>query len=450
MPSLISPSSELESSNFTSSSETSGPDSYLGRSWSSVNFSVLAIYQIVMRTGWIFKTESIIMPAVVDTISGAGWVRGCLPMLNRFGHSVPPLLLARRVKLLPQKKFAVLVTTGLMSVCFLLLAGIFVSGFAEQYAATATLMFLGIYSAFFICVGVNQLALTTLQGKLVEATRRGRLLLVANTIGAVTAVGCAWFLLSRWINDHSTRFDLIFGFSGILFATAALTVLFLREGRDSFQQAAAKHAIFYFADAYRVIADDSSFRRLALVAGLFGTSLMLFPHYQHLGLQRMELETPNLMWWVIIQNIGTGLFSIPVGAIADRYGNRPALKVVLLGVAVAPAVAIALLHWGQVAIRFYCLVFVLVGLTPIVFRVLQNYTLELADPTNHPRYLSTLGLCIAAPIFFSPFAGYVIAWLGLEVVFLTISALVFLGWTLTFGLREPRHQAVSDVPDELE
>ncbi len=156
------------------------------------------------------------------------------------------------------------------------------------------------------------------------------------------------------------------------------------------------------------------------------------------------------MWWVIIQNIGTGLFSIPVGVIADRYGNRPALKVVLLGIAVAPAVAIAILHSGQVATRFYCLVFVLVGLTPIVFRVLQNYTLELADPTNHPRYLSTLGLCIAAPIFLSPFAGYFIDWLGLEVVFLTISAMVFLGWTLTFGLREPRHQAVSDVPEELE
>ena len=415
-----------------------------------MNFAILAIYQIVMRTGWIFKTESIIMPAVVDTISGAGWVRGCLPMLNRFGHSIPPLLLARRVNLLPKKKFAVLVTTGLMSVCFLLLAGIFASGLAEQYAAMTTWLFLGIYAAFFICVGVNQLALATLQGKLVAATRRGRLLLVANTIGAVTAVGCAWFLLSHWISDRGARFDLIFGFSGVLFAAASLTVLFLREDRDSFQQAAAKRVIYYFADSYRVIASDSSFRRLALVAGLFGMSLMLFPHYQYLGLQRMEMKTPNLMWWVIVQNIGTGLFSIPVGVIADRYGNRPALKIVLLGIAVAPAAAIALLHWGQFATRFYSLVFVLVGLTPIVFRVLQNYTLELAAPKNHPKYLSTLGLCIASPIFLSPFAGYFIDWLGFEVVFLTISAAVFLGWALTFGLREPRHQAVSEASDELE
>ena len=33
------------------------------------NFSVLTLYQILLRTGWIFKTESIIMPAVLDTIA---------------------------------------------------------------------------------------------------------------------------------------------------------------------------------------------------------------------------------------------------------------------------------------------------------------------------------------------------------------------------------------------
>jgi len=59
------------------------------------NFLVLALYQITMRTGWIFKTESIVMPAVLDTITGGGplggLLRGCLPMLNRLGHSIPPI-----------------------------------------------------------------------------------------------------------------------------------------------------------------------------------------------------------------------------------------------------------------------------------------------------------------------------------------------------------------------
>ena len=53
----------------------------------------------LFRTGRIFKTESVIIPAVLDSIAGAGWVRGMLPILNRSGYSILPLLLARRVKL---------------------------------------------------------------------------------------------------------------------------------------------------------------------------------------------------------------------------------------------------------------------------------------------------------------------------------------------------------------
>jgi len=50
------------------------------------NFAVIAWYQIVIRVGWIFKTERIIMPAFLDYIGGSAWLRGCLPVLNRFGQ----------------------------------------------------------------------------------------------------------------------------------------------------------------------------------------------------------------------------------------------------------------------------------------------------------------------------------------------------------------------------
>ena len=64
----------------------------------SRNLLVLAAHHIVLRVAWIFKTESVIMPAFLDAISGAGWLRGCLPVLNRFGQSVPPLMLSERLK----------------------------------------------------------------------------------------------------------------------------------------------------------------------------------------------------------------------------------------------------------------------------------------------------------------------------------------------------------------
>src|SRR5688572_27557227 len=153
----------------------------------SRNFLVLTLYQILLRTGWIFKTESIIMPAVLDTLSGAGWVRGWLPVLNRFGYSVPPLLMARRIKVMRRKKWSLFITTVYMALSFLAMAALFHVD-RNRFGTWLPSFFLVLYGVFFVSIGVNQLAFNTLQGKLVLPTRRGRLLLISNLIGAVTAI----------------------------------------------------------------------------------------------------------------------------------------------------------------------------------------------------------------------------------------------------------------------
>ena len=155
------------------------------------NFLVLALYQIVMRTGWIFKTESIVMPAVLDTITGGGplggFLRGCLPALNRLGHSIPPMLFSRRMKVLPQKKSAMFVSTFCMAAMFLLLSGMWwLVGTAVYW--WMPLVFLAAYVMFFAATGINNLAFGTLQGKLIHATHRGRLLLIASVVGSITAI----------------------------------------------------------------------------------------------------------------------------------------------------------------------------------------------------------------------------------------------------------------------
>ena len=76
------------------------------------NFWILVIYQVVLRAGWIFKTESVVMPHAADALDPSGLARGWLPLLNRFGQSVPPVLAARQVKNLPKKQRAFMTTTA--------------------------------------------------------------------------------------------------------------------------------------------------------------------------------------------------------------------------------------------------------------------------------------------------------------------------------------------------
>jgi hypothetical protein len=334
-----------------------------------------------------------------------------------------------------------------MSLLFLLLMLLFTRS-VPVGTRWISLCFLVIYAVFFMGVGVYHLAFNTLQGKLIPTTNRGRLMLVANTIGSVVAILCAVLLLPHWLDNERPRFDLIFGLSGLLFGASAIAIFFLAESADHYQQA-ARGVGHYFADAYRVLVVDAAFRKLGLVGALFGVSIMLFPHYQNLGLGILGLDLKCLMWWVVIQNLGTGLFSIPAGAIADRWGNRLVLQLALVGLVAAPALAVVITMAGIPARNMFHLVFVLIGLTPVVYRTIQNFALELCDPEDHPRYLSTLGLCMAVPMFLSPIVGLIMDWLGYQVVFLSIAGLVAIGWVMTFWLHEPReHVSNSFTPTD--
>lgn len=86
------------------------------------NFIWLTVHQVMMRVGWVFKTESIIMPFFMDLIGGGPVLRGSLMVFNRVGFSLLPVLFARTLKLMPQKRVAVGVATLAMAGPFALLS----------------------------------------------------------------------------------------------------------------------------------------------------------------------------------------------------------------------------------------------------------------------------------------------------------------------------------------
>ena len=420
------------------------------------NFVVLALYQVIMRTGWIFKTESIVMPAVLDTITGGGplggFLRGWLPVFNRLGHSIPPMLFSRRLKVLPQKRWASIVCTFCMATIFLVLSGFWwMAGTAVTW--WMPLVFLACYLTFFTATGINNLSFGTLQGKLIHATRRGRLLLTGNVVGATTAICAVWLLMPRWLTPEGGRFEMVFGVTAVCFAVAAVTLLLIVEPKDDYDEP-ARSVQHLFASAWELVRTDRDFRRVAWVAMAFGCSLVLFPHYQALGRSpRLGLALDHLILWLIIQNAGTALFSLIAGPIADRRGNRLVMQLVMMGIAAMPVAAIIFSHWAAWGGPLYPLVFFFIGLTPVGFKTLNNYALEISTAEDHPRYLSTLGLCFAVPLVLSPVLGWVVEAIGYEAVFFAVSGGVFTGWLLTFRLREPRHAILAAkstlvVPEE--
>lgn len=413
------------------------------------NFKCYGLYQIMLRTGWIFKTESIIMPAVLDVIGGAGWLRGCLPMLNRFGQSVPPLLASDHVRNAALKKIGLAGSTALMGVCFLLLSLIWaITGGAKS--SWLPLVFLGIYGVFFCATGINQLQLVTITGKLIRVDYRGRVGMIAVLLGSILACTAAWFLLGAWLPSSTEigatgNFTAIFAFTGFVFMIAAAAALGFREKPDH-ERFVRRNGWQLFRSSVATIRDDRNFMRLTIIGALFGMCLTLFPHYQSLARERLSLGLSSLIPWVIAQNMGAAAFSIPAGWLADRFGNRIVLQFIMLILCVPPILALLASGMQQSGALWFNVVFFLVGLTPVTFRVLSNYTLEVTSNSEHPRYLSTLGLMMAGPaILTSAFFGALVDWISFEFVFGLVVACLLVGWGLTFTLIEPRKSLLTQA-----
>ena len=358
------------------------------------NFLIMALYQISLRCGWIFKTESIVMPAFLDALGVSAWVRGFLPLLNRFGQSVPPMLLSSDVRAARYKKTIVCITMLLFAVCFFAIAVIWSVSAGGQWMPA---VFLLIYALFFMVVGVHNLAARAVQGKLIRANRRGRLMLVGNVFGAIASVGLAYWLFPKWLPAEGPHnFFGLFAFASGMFVVSAFIALVVIEPEDPTYKATRRlHKAWY--DAKQTFRDDPRFRRIALVGALANTSIMLFPHYQPIAKAYLQLSLDNLMPWVIAQNLGMAAFSIVLGPIADVRGNRTVLRLLLIIMIATPLMTLLLIHqpdWGG---DYFWIIFILVGMTPFSIGILFNYTLELTEPENHPRYLATLGLVVALP-----------------------------------------------------
>ncbi|MCP4078727.1 MAG: MFS transporter [Planctomycetaceae bacterium] len=184
---------------------------------------------------------------------------------------------------------------------------------------------------------------------------------------------------------------------------------------------------------------DRHFRVLLIISGLFGLSMTLMPHYQSLGRSRLHLGFEDLLPWLIIQNIGVAVFSVPVGSVADRLGNRAALRLVMSILIAAPILALFFSQWGVLGRTGFMGVYFLLGLMPVTMRVLANYSLEFTEQENHPRYLVTQSIAMAVPVILtSALVGFLIDRLGYDWVFGGVVGCMIIAWCLTFRLHEPR------------
>jgi len=406
------------------------------------NTACLELYQVIVRAGWIFKTETIIMPAVLDAVVDSGLLRGFLPVLNRGGQSLTPLFFSAALARRPRKKWTLVGTTLAMAACFAALAVAWGPVKASRPDVLA-IVFLVLYAVFSAANGLTQLAAAALQGKLVPVGHRGRAMVVSVVIGSVLAIVAALALLGPWLAE-ADGFAKIFGITAVFFAVAAVVPALLDEPPDPVAARPRGEAVASrwsgMAGCRRTLAHDPALVRLCLVAACFSAVLMLFPHYQAFARDRLGSGRDSLLTWVIVQNAATGVVSLFAGPFADRRGTRLVLVWLVALSAFTPLLVTGLsLLPHAVAVGWFWIVYAALGLNPISLKIFTNYALELAPaPAEHPRYVSIVGVALAAPFVLSPLIGLAIDRVGFRPMFVLGAALIATGAAVGLGLPEPR------------
>ena len=398
------------------------------------NLIVFALNQIMMRLGWMFKAESVVIPAFIDTLTPSGTIRGFLPLILRIGQSLPQFLIAQRIARMPkQQGFYILSGFGFtIPWCVLSL----ILSLSDWSANIIVAIFLVLCTGHWLMVGCNHLANGTLQGKLISPEKRGRLLAYSNVIGCTLSIGVAVYFMPRWLSESNPRYAVLFGATATTFGIAALVSFWFKEVPSQPQR--TSRFFRFLGEALLLLRYDRNFRRFAIVILLFYSMWPLFPHYAVFGKRTLGLASSGFVALIVAQNVSNAVGAGIMGNIADRSGNRFVLRLLILISAFTPLLAVGISRIPSGA-QLYWIIFALIGFTPVSARIVTNYTLEIAPQEKHPQYLGVMSLFQAIPLFVSPLIGTLIETLAFELVFIGCSVLVLLGFVLTFKLDEPRH-----------
>ncbi|MDA0837936.1 MAG: hypothetical protein O3B01_23030 [Planctomycetota bacterium] len=394
------------------------------------NFISIAASIILMRCGWIFKTESVVMPVIIDALGGSAATRGWLMVFNRLGQSVPQFLFAHKIAGLSRLKPWFIFISLSQLLPWASLAILFPA--KQSQTKSFLLVFFVCYVSHWLLLGTARIFEGSCQGKLIRPDLRGRLMSAASFIGGVSSVCLAAWLMADWMGRG--RFDLIFWTVFGFFGLSALSLFGLKEEQEDSEEGKPVH----FKDTISIFLKDAEFRKLLAAAVLMSFIFMLFPHFVIYGKERLGFQKTGYANLVIIQNLSMAAIAVVIGLIADKKGNRLAFRLAALGPVSAPCVAVILGYQGETGRLMFPCVFALIGACPVMQRVLVNYALEMSPNESQPQYLATLQLIVILPMILSPLAGMAIGHFGFEPVFIFCDLCIALGWLITFRIREPR------------
>lgn len=420
------------------------------------NFRAMALYTSFMQMGWIFKTESTVIPMFVTLLTTNPLLISVVPILSRLPQFVSQFLFLGVVHRARRRKRVLIIATTIFTLAW---GGIAATlRFGGALSPTALLVvFLALYAVGWTAMGVERVSNRVMQATLIPARRRGRVFGIGGSVGRFSALASGAVIadyMSR-ATDFRMNFALLFG---LAFAFFVLTVLCQLTFREPTQRHATSDRMGLgqiARDGWRLVREDIDFRRIFFIGCFQSFSVNLFAFY--VPYARTWSDAPDftqqlgaaLGKGLTIQHVVVGVLSLGLGLLVDWKGNCVVLRGLCLLLSNIPLLIILIGRYVPVDARLTALlgVYAMIGCLPVMARVTGNYVLEIGPEDTRTLYVGVFGsgqiVTLAFPLLLGVAVSVLQRSLGTklayEVVFVSCSALFYTSVFLASRLREPRH-----------
>jgi MFS family permease len=389
--------------------------------------------------GLSFAAPSTIMPLYVSHLINSPLLIGLISAIAGAGWFLPQLLTANYVERMPVKKRFV-VGVGLFSerLPFVVMAASAFLFAARNPSLALSLFFLTL-TWHTIGAGLIAISWQDMLAKVIPVNYRGRLLGLANALGAAAGIAgaaAAAEILARY--PFPTNFAVCFSLMAIFVLASWFALSLVREPPLQSNKPVISLRE-YVVRLPGLLRTDHNFAAylLSRIAAVFGRMALGFVTVY--AVQRWQLTDSQAGLYTTVLLVGEAVAYVGAGALADRHGHKLVQEASLALCALSMAIAVL----APSSTWIYA-VFAAIGAQTAAEVVSSiGIAMEFGTPEQRPTYL---GLANTIPGLFSAVAPLLGGWIASQTNYalLFVTALLFgaAAWaTLHWLVQEPRKTA---------
>lgn len=354
-----------------------------------------------------------VLPALVFELGGSSVVVGMLGVLVSLGLYLPQLFAARYVETLPWKK-PWAIGFGALHRLFVLAMGVVILVLGEGRRSTALWLFLLLFTAMQLTIGVSTPGWFDLFAKLTPASARGRLLGIRTSLGGAGAFLCG--LALTWLLSafrFPTSYALLF-FATFLMQVASLTAQLGLIEQEPSTTTVRRRFVAFLRDLPGGLRANPPFRDFLIACSLLTVATMPVGFYTVYALKTFPVDGAIIGEFTLTMVAVQVISALVNGYIADRYGSKAALLVAsgaLFGASLTALTAPSL--------AYFRLVYPLLGInlgTEVMAK--YNLSIEYGPARKRSTYVGMMNT-VLAPLYLSGVVGgFISQFWSFSVVFL--------------------------------